>query len=45
MKIKMPKIDTSKINKNIILFYGISFVRSIVLGMLQYFLRSHLQDQ
>lgn len=45
MKIKMPKINLEKINKNIILFYSISFVRSIVLGMLQYFLRSHLQDQ
>lgn len=32
-------------NKNIILYYGISFLRSIVLGMLQYFLWSHLKNQ
>jgi MFS family permease len=32
-----------KIKKNIILFFVISFIRSIILGMLQYFLRSHLK--
>lgn len=30
--------------KNIIMFYIISFIRSIILGMLQYFLRSHFKE-
>lgn len=34
-----------KINRNIVLFYSISLVWSVVLWMLQYFLRSHLQSR